>query len=380
MVNINYDVMKQVCLAPSEEFTKLKGAKVIPTPTNGLLIHIDNGSNVLAVAHLDSVVTKAKHFYKITILGETFVFNAQLDDRLGVYTILSLLPSLGIKTDILLTDDEEIGKSTAQYFKPEKQYNWIVEFDRTGTDLVHYQYDGKFIRKRWDKAGFKKITHGLNTDICYMEGLGCKAFNIGVGYYDYHSAWAKVDITEYLEQIEKFQLFYVMYKDLHFRHEPKPYQEKTYATTYYGRGSDWGDDVPPFTTGKKALPAPQNGIWRPHTKKNVKLNDLLCANPECLRRLITMDKESKFEGFCLMCDPILFGCLGCDRVFHIKYMRGDNLCPECHNEWEFSPSQFMVLRACKSCHTNPLTLYEYRHNELCVHCDRIVNGLCDAVG
>jgi hypothetical protein len=99
----------------------------------------DNGSNTLAVAHLDTV--QKRGWCELTQLShDTLVFSPKLDDRLGAYVILELLPKLGINVDVLLTTDEESSNSTAMEFKTQKQYNWMVEFDRAGRDAVLYQY------------------------------------------------------------------------------------------------------------------------------------------------------------------------------------------------------------------------------------------------
>ncbi|MCP6726064.1 hypothetical protein NL526_28810, partial [Klebsiella pneumoniae] len=66
------------------------------------------------------------------------------DDRLGLYYIMEILPSLGINVDVLLTTDEEIGQSSASEFKKAegKQYNWMFMFDRHGYgNVVMYQYE-----------------------------------------------------------------------------------------------------------------------------------------------------------------------------------------------------------------------------------------------
>ena len=46
------------------------------------------------------------------------VHSGALDDRLGAYIILDLLPKLGINVDVLLTVGEEQGRSTANFFAP----------------------------------------------------------------------------------------------------------------------------------------------------------------------------------------------------------------------------------------------------------------------
>jgi len=146
----------------------------------------DNGSSILAVAHLDTVNKPGLNYSAKAKLDAELYFNPYLDDRLGVYTILHLLPSLGINMDFLFTLGEETGNSTARIFKPNKKYNWIVEFDRRGEDVVDYSFCDLDLEARLKEAGFC-MGFGSFSDICLMEGGGCKAFNVGIGYFNEHS-------------------------------------------------------------------------------------------------------------------------------------------------------------------------------------------------
>src|SRR5262249_10213773 len=97
----------------------------------------DNGSDVLGVAHLDTV--QNAHFGSlIKLKGEKVLLSPRLDDRLGVYIITSLLPKFGVTCDWLLTTGEEIGCSSAANFRTDKSYNWAFSFDRSGDDVVLY--------------------------------------------------------------------------------------------------------------------------------------------------------------------------------------------------------------------------------------------------
>jgi len=170
----------------------------------------DNGSNILGVAHLDTV--QKVNFFSPTELDKEAILCPKLDDRLGVYTLMDLLPSLGINIDILFTDNEEIGRTTAKDFISEKQYNWIIEFDRCGTGYVDYQFDFK------EPQEFFESHIGSFSDISKLEHLGCKGFNIGVGYVNEHSKTAYMYIDEYMQQMSRFVEFYNKYKDTFFEH------------------------------------------------------------------------------------------------------------------------------------------------------------------
>jgi hypothetical protein len=185
----------------------------------------DNGSNILAVAHLDTVNPRGIMWSGEVKLDKTIFFSPYLDDRLGAYTILKVLPeAYKINLDVLFTMDEEVGASTADLFKTEKKYNWIVEFDRRGGDVVAYDYKDDALKKKLESVGFK-MGWGSFTDICRLEDLGCKAFNVGVGYENEHSARPSLIVETYNEQITKFVKFYELYKDELMPHTKKVKQD-----------------------------------------------------------------------------------------------------------------------------------------------------------
>lgn len=167
--------------------------------------HIDNGSDILAVAHVD-YVNLPYHFYQ----EGDIVCCPRLDDRLGVWVILDLLPQL-INVDVLLTTNEEIGQSTGQFFKPNKQYNWMFQFDRAGTDVVMYHYETPKLRRILQRNGFR-AGRGSFSDISYMD-LGCSGFNFGVGYHLQHTIDCYADLQDTYSMVGKFVKFYDKYKN-----------------------------------------------------------------------------------------------------------------------------------------------------------------------
>ena len=189
----------------TEPTTSHKWGDSIPNPT-GELYFRDNNSSILAVAHLDFVK------YAKPIKHRSIVYAPQLDDRLGAWAILNLFPSMGIKTDVLFTDCEETGQSTAQHFIAQKEYNWIVEFDRNGSDLVMYQYECPEYTKLMESFGFE-VEFGSFSDICHLEHLGVTGFNIGTGYYKEHTINCYADLKTTKKQVGLFAGFYNQYKD-----------------------------------------------------------------------------------------------------------------------------------------------------------------------
>jgi hypothetical protein len=134
------------------------------------------------------------------------VFCPSLDDRLGVYLLSELLPLLGVKFDLLLTDGEERGCSTARWFVPPRRYNWMFSFDRAGTDVVMYQYDSPANRRLLHRAGFR-VGLGSYSDIADLWFLGCAGFNFGCGYHRQHKPDCFADLGETSEMVGRFVRF-----------------------------------------------------------------------------------------------------------------------------------------------------------------------------
>jgi hypothetical protein len=204
---------------------------------------IDNGGDILIVAHTDSVVGRTwlkadKHV----------IASPALDNRIGVWLALCELPRHGIKADVLLTEGEETGQSTAWYFRTTKKYNWIAEFDRMGFDCALYQFSSRETQDMAASAGYTPV-RGSFTDICSLEHLGVKAFNFGVCYRDYHSDRAHIFTAELEVAIEMFLYFHEMYAGMVLPHNPAPKGGGKWNAGISSRGwnawEDW-DDYKPF--------------------------------------------------------------------------------------------------------------------------------------
>jgi hypothetical protein len=185
----------------------------------------DNGADILAVAHLDTVQDDRSCKIIETAAGP-LVCSGGLDDRLGAYVILDMLPKLGVKCDILLTTDEEMGQSTASDFVPEKSYNWIIQFDRAGTDVVMYQYETPELVDLVENSG-AQVGIGSYSDISDLDHLGCAGFNWGVGYQEYHSERSHAWLEDTFRMVARFVKFY------------RANVDEFLAYDY----NDWGDDL-----------------------------------------------------------------------------------------------------------------------------------------
>lgn len=189
-------------------------------------IFIDRGASVLAVAHADSVQAYAGFGYTKDTLR-----CATLDNRLGLYLAVYHMPSVGINVDVLITDGEERGNSSAQDFVSDKQYNWIYSFDRTGDDVVLYGYEDDATEDLMTSYGFK-VGMGSYSDISELEHLGCKGMNFGCGMYNYHGKDAWADLGELDLNLSLFSNFYRAMAGEHLPHT---------QTVRYSRYSSWRD-------------------------------------------------------------------------------------------------------------------------------------------
>lgn len=213
----------------------------LSTTTGSELYYRDNGGDILFVHHMDTVqdhgpdITYTLEKVKSTGTDiELHKLNAPVhDDRLGLAIVFSILPGLtNGKYDYLLTSDEEIGQSTAQFFThPEgKRWRMIVEFDRRGTDAVLYSYSDKGKDCKWYNTlkDFFTIGTGSFSDICYLTHLNAKGVNIGTGYQNAHSADSYTILEHTAHMVWKYTLFekYVYENDLWFPHPDDHYAEK----------------------------------------------------------------------------------------------------------------------------------------------------------
>lgn len=245
-------LLEWCCTADNDQFERYGARTDLITrykDGNDFYFYKDNGSSVLAVAHLDSVERKHRHFFmaESKAHGQT-IHSPTLDDRLGAYVILELLPRLGIKTDILLTVGEEVGASTAEYFTADKQYNWMFQFDRMGADVVMYQYD-TLARRQLLRSVLAWPSPGMFSDISFLDHLECAGFNWGVGYHDYHGPKAWASMTEMVQQVARFCRFHERYRDLRMEHVKPSYSWRS-TKNYWDTAWYWDTDQRGWVTQK----------------------------------------------------------------------------------------------------------------------------------
>lgn len=204
--NLHYGEIKEACRLKPKQLKDKFGLTELTTDDGKKMWFKDNGSNVLFVAHVDSV----QNYYEldtVKLKEDTLIFCPTLDDRLGVYVGLYWLPKAGIKPDILLTTDEEKMKSTGHWFNPPKKYNWMFMFDRKGDGAVVYNYGSEQLKYKLGKHGFE-VSTGTYSCIKDMQHMNCVGINFGVGYTDNHSTFAYASRKTLESQLRKFRDFW----------------------------------------------------------------------------------------------------------------------------------------------------------------------------
>lgn len=333
-----YEDLKARCIAPFEDFIPLGQ---LNETKEGRHIFIDNGASILAVAHLD--VTKDNGLYldfSIAQLSDTgpVVFSRALDDRLGVYTVLDLLPQTGIKYDILLTENEEIGHSTAIDFVTEKQYNWMFMFDRAGDDVVMYSYDTPENSKLVRDSG-AKVGHGSYSCIADLTFLKCAGFNWGVGYERNHSEWSHVPIRVYLKQVNLFLKFHETNKDTYIPHDPEKKRGTRSSVHYPSSVSSYRESEYSYI----------NGFYRPSPSSAYKQEPLIRSVIEPL------------DGYseCIQC-----GLLVNDFFF----LNGSPTCIHCTDDIQ------VIWAECPECKMKRRE-NGFSCNYICIECERALQRL-----
>jgi hypothetical protein len=162
---------------------------------------------VLLVAHLDTV---HKQLPQIVYYDEkTQIISSPEgiggDDRCGVYMVLEVIKRYNCS--VLFCEDEEIGAVGAKKFTKsidakDLEWNYIIEFDRRGSDdAVFYDCDNpKF--EDFITESFYKSSFGSFSDISVLAPFfKCAAVNLSCGYYKAHTVDEYVVFPEMVNSI-----------------------------------------------------------------------------------------------------------------------------------------------------------------------------------
>lgn len=201
--------LKDYCMLKTDDFFKGEPYKYAITD-----------SNVLAVCHMDTVADFGKRGKVNFDKNGKVITSIALDDRLGAWMISQLFVR-GIKVDVLYTNYEELGKSTAKDFQPVKDYNWIFSFDRKGIQPVLYQYDDPKLVNILYRFGYD-VTYGTYSDIADLDFLGVSGINFGAGYFNEHTSECMTDLRIVDALLSQFVQFYTAMKDTRLPYTPMP--------------------------------------------------------------------------------------------------------------------------------------------------------------
>ena len=196
----------------------------------------------------------------------------------------------------MLTDHEETCKSTAQYHTC-KNYNWIVEFDRAGTDFVTYGCANKDLKKELSKTWAEGV--GSFTDICFLP-TNAACFNLGIGYDKAHNKDSSVKISDIDKQLGFFRSFYTLHKDIKYTQDGSDIEKNS--------GFNWGNNRYNDLCDRCG----QYGAKEIH-------GYMVCQ--DCIDSFMIGSKDRKPDGKCAYC--------GCDADTTYSEAYGDQLCIDC---------------------------------------------------
>lgn len=200
-------------------------------------------AKILAIAHVDFIGSGVVHK-----ANRREIVCSALDDRLGVYLALNMEGITGIPLDVILTDGEESGQSTARYISDAhlEKYNWIVEFDRMNLEPVTYGFDCMVPHL---ESLFARVGFGSYTDIVELENKSpVGAYNHGIGYQRQHSENCSVKVADVRQSIANFVTVYERLGDTKIEHDPYIFidDDDDLDTEYEQRLQGWSDpyDIP----------------------------------------------------------------------------------------------------------------------------------------
>jgi len=172
-------------------------------------IYVDNNAPVLLVAHMDTVQTPQLRRWNM---------GAGFDDRLGCFLGNQLVKKYPNYFDLLITDFEETCRSTAEFFKPSHDYNFIVELDREGEDYVDYGLCCDYMSNVLSAYGFES-GWGSYTDIVELDMCHCSKINLGIGVVNSHQVNSWYDPSVVDRQLTKLMSFVRDFHAYHFEEE-----------------------------------------------------------------------------------------------------------------------------------------------------------------
>lgn len=311
-------------------------------------------SSVCLVVHADTVLADLQYVYDV---DNAVVISSELDDRLGLAILTDAIERKSVLSQcaMLVCDNEEIGQSTASIFADEtlSKPNWLMEFDRRGSDVVCYDYENNTWSALLTHVGFT-VGKGSFSDICKMGSLEVSGVNVGVGYHREHSTHCYACLHDTVAQVKRSEELVKLFGNVRLTHVPR------YAK--YGTHNAYS------ITSVKSISLPDNDDWWQYRKyvepiTPVKLMPTLAPLDQCLE--VSADIDDKV--YCKVCGIVCNvehgdeleheWCLDCiteicddELVEPDKYTGIPIECTSC-GEWcsgEYTLAQMPVCLTCRN--------------------------------
>lgn len=202
---------KKICKMSQMDLKKWLAKKLKNTHKNVIFedgfLYAPGEIPILLVAHLDTVHNDlpSSVFYdkeRDVLYSDEGIGG---DDRCGVYMILQIIEQYNCS--VLFCEDEEIGCKGAEKFvdspiSENLTFNFILEFDRKGSNDAVFYNCGNEDFESFITANFYNKAYGLFSDISVIApALGCAAANLSCGYYNAHTKNEYVVFGEMVESI-----------------------------------------------------------------------------------------------------------------------------------------------------------------------------------
>lgn len=207
----------------------------------------DSTSNfTLLVAHLDTV--------QVPVLGiwndmmQCYEGGAGYDCRSGFNACMKLYNELD-NVAVLLTDNEETGKTTAQYaestitnycIESNTDLHLMIELDREKSDYVFYDFYNDELETILETMGVSD-GWGSFSDICRLDGLGVCGINLGIGYSLAHSKYSNQSMTQFNNAINIVKILTQVAENYYFEDQEKSNLRNSFGNYHYN-ATAWDED------------------------------------------------------------------------------------------------------------------------------------------
>jgi len=297
--------------------------------------HIKQGGTVCLMAHVDTVKTPTiPRHYNGTIWAKG------LDDRLGIYMAMRLYSERD-DVDVIITDDEEIGMSTAEMLtkKDLAQYNSIIELDRAGNDFVHYGCADTDLINAYTVYAEEGI--GAFSDIDYIEDYArqCGCINVGIGYENAHGDDSFVEIKDLAKSWKNINSFLDVYHNVKFAKADKTKYDYGYGYGHAGDYTSWGhvNEVVPYKKKDEYDYCDYCGHAFTH-KEMVNMGDNLYCCEECFETMMRSTEGLVEEPVQEIADEDVHPLCSECALELMEYEVEEGLCEYCKakiktNEW-----------------------------------------------